>query len=182
VAAGPAGPAGGQQLGGGLVGQGADPLGRVAAWPRPAAAEQTGHGAGGCRLDLARGGMQEGDLGVDGQQRPGGVDAALPGALDKPQEHAHGGGHAPPGRLEQALTVAQLSQHQHRARNPMVGARRRSSSSAASAGRMPVTTVSSAAGTATTASGRPRGRTTANTSVAASSSNARISAGPLGAA
>ena len=66
------------------------------------------------------------------------------------------------------------------ARNPMVGPRLRSSSRATSIGRMPKSTVSRAAGTATTASGRPRGRTTAKASVAASSSNATVSASALG--
>ena len=45
---------------------------------------------------------------------------------------------------------------------------------------MPRATVSSAAGTVTTASGSPRGRATAKASVAASSSNAIISASALG--
>jgi hypothetical protein len=56
-----------QQRGGRLVRQGADPLGRMASRPWPAAAEKAGEGAGGRLFDLAGGHVQQRDLGVGGQ-------------------------------------------------------------------------------------------------------------------
>src|SRR6266704_1380839 len=58
---------------------------------RPSRAEPAGQRAGGGLGHLVGGDVEQGDLGVGGQQRPGGVDAALPGALDQPDQHTHRG-------------------------------------------------------------------------------------------
>jgi hypothetical protein len=101
---------GGQQLGGGLFRQHADPLGRVPARSWAATPEQPGQGASGGFRDLARGDVQQGDRSVGGQQRAGGIHAALPGALDQPDQHAHRlGGHGRHGNARSTTHSAAVA-------------------------------------------------------------------------